>query len=71
MKITSTRRLFLQGTAITGVAAAVAGCSQKSAEEQKEANKKKNDAAAKEAEKLPRPRGIDSIMSRLPTVERS
>ncbi|MCT1955910.1 ABC transporter family substrate-binding protein [Dermabacter hominis] len=53
MKITSTRRLFLQGTAITGVAAAVAGCSQKSAEEQKEANKKKNDAAAKEAEKLP------------------
>ncbi|WP_250258935.1 ABC transporter family substrate-binding protein [Dermabacter sp. Marseille-Q3180] len=53
MKITSTRRLFLQGTAITGVAAAVAGCSQKSAEEQKDANKKKNDAAAKEAEKLP------------------
>ena len=53
MKITSTRRLFLQGTAITGVAAAVAGCSQKSAEEQKEENKKKNDAAAKEAEKLP------------------
>ncbi|MDU5962744.1 MAG: twin-arginine translocation signal domain-containing protein, partial [Dermabacter sp.] len=53
MKITSTRRLFLQGTAITGVAAAVAGCSQKSAEEQKNENKKKNDAAAKEAEKLP------------------
>lgn len=53
MKITSTRRLFLQGTAITGVAAAVAGCSQKSAEEQKNENKKKNDAAAEEASKLP------------------
>lgn len=50
MKITTNRRLFLQGTAVTGVAAALAGCSQQSADEQKKQadadNKKKADEQA-------------------------
>ncbi len=53
MKITSTRRLFLQGTAITGVAAAVAGCSQKGSEEQAKEQKEKNEKLAKEQTSLP------------------
>lgn len=54
MKITSTRRLFLQGTAITGVAATVAGCgAQQSAEEQQKEQQEKNDDAVKEQQSLP------------------
>ncbi|CAM3945605.1 ABC transporter family substrate-binding protein [Helcobacillus massiliensis] len=53
MKISTNRRLFLQGTAVTGVAAAVAGCSQKTSEQQAEEAKKDNEKKAKEQAELP------------------
>lgn len=53
MKITSTRRLFLQGTAITGVAAAMTGCGQKNSAELEKEQTEKNAKAAEEQAKLP------------------
>lgn len=54
MTITSTRRLFLGGTAAVGSAAALAACGgQKSADEQKKEAKKKNEKKADEQSKLP------------------
>lgn len=54
MKITSTRRLFLGGTAVVGSAAALAACGgQKTAEEQQEEAKKENEKKAAEQSELP------------------
>lgn len=53
MAFTSTRRLFLQGTALTGAAAALTACSQKSAEEQAQQANAANDKAVEEQMKLP------------------
>lgn len=54
MTITSTRRLFLGGTAVVGSAAALSACSgQKSAEEQQKAAEEENKEAADEQSQLP------------------
>ena len=53
MKITSTRRFFLQGTAVTGVAAAIAGCSQQSSDDQARDRQQANDEKIKEQQALP------------------
>ena len=54
MKITSTRRLFMAGTAVVGSAAALAACGgQKSADEQKKDAKKENEKKAEEQGELP------------------
>ena len=53
MAFTSTRRLFFQGTALTGAAAALTACSQKSAEEQAQQANAANDKAVEEQMKLP------------------
>ena len=54
MKITSTRRLFLGGTAVVGSAAALAACGgQKSTEEQQKQAQEENDKKAEEQSELP------------------
>ncbi len=53
MAFTSTRRLFLQGTALTGAAAALTACSQQSAEERAKQASAANDKAVEEQMKLP------------------
>lgn len=55
MKITSTRRLFLGGTAVVGSAAALAACGgqEKAAEKNKEDAKKENEEKAGELTELP------------------
>lgn len=54
MKITSTRRLFLGGTAAIGSAAALAACGgQQSAEEQQQQAEEENAKAAEEQSELP------------------
>ncbi|MDO5645707.1 MAG: ABC transporter family substrate-binding protein [Dermabacter sp.] len=53
MTMTSTRRFFLQGTAVTGVAAAIAGCSQQSSDEQAGQNSEANSKAADDQLALP------------------
>lgn len=53
MKITSTRRLFLGGTAAAGTALALAACGQQSAEEQASQAAEENSEAAEEQASLP------------------
>ncbi|OFT20157.1 ABC transporter family substrate-binding protein [Dermabacter sp. HMSC08H10] len=53
MAFTSTRRLFLQGTALTGAAAALTACSQQSAEERAKQASAANEKAVEEQMKLP------------------